>query len=91
MYSEELESLIEIALADGELTEKERQILLKRAQSEGVDSDEFEMVLAARLTKMKSKPVSPTAITLGILRPFSIFAIQSLPGFVTSDGATPTA
>lgn len=61
MYSEELESLIEMALADGELTEKEKQILLKRAQSEGIDSDEFEIVLAARLTKMKSKSASPTS------------------------------
>lgn len=58
MYSLELESLIEIALADGQLTEKEKQILINRAQSEGIDSDEFEMVLDARLEKAKSKLAS---------------------------------
>jgi len=49
MYSEELEKLIEMALIDGDLTEKEKQILFKRAEKYGVDLDEFEMVLDARL------------------------------------------
>lgn len=55
MYSEELENLMEIALADGELTEKRKQILFKRAQSEGIDLDEFEMVLDARLLKIQKE------------------------------------
>lgn len=38
-----------MALADGELTEKEKQVLFKRAQAEGIDLDEFEMVLDAKL------------------------------------------
>lgn len=60
MYNEELENLIEAALADGELTEKEKQVLLKKAQSLGIDLDEFEMVLNARLMKLKktSNPAS---------------------------------
>jgi len=49
MYNEELEKLIEMALMDGELTEKEKQILFKKAESFGVDLDEFEMVLDAKL------------------------------------------
>ncbi len=49
MYNEELEKLIEMALMDGELTEKEKQVLFKRAESFGIDLDEFEMVLDARL------------------------------------------
>lgn len=53
MYNEELENLIDAALADGELTEKEKQILFKKAQSFGIDLDEFEMVLDARLVKLK--------------------------------------
>lgn len=53
MYDPQLEQLIDAALADGELTEKEKQILFKKAQSFGVDLDEFEMVLDARLVKMK--------------------------------------
>jgi hypothetical protein len=49
MYSEKLEKLISLALADGVLTEKEKQILLKIAETEGVDLDEFEMVLDDRV------------------------------------------
>lgn len=51
MYDEKLEQLIDAALADGELTEKEKQVLFKKAQALGVDLDEFEMVLDARLVK----------------------------------------
>ena len=51
MYNEQLEELIDAALADGVLTEKEKQVLFKKAQSMGIDLDEFEMVLDARLVK----------------------------------------
>lgn len=55
MYNAQLESLIEMALADGVLTEKEKQVLFKRAQALGIDLDEFEMVLDAKLyEKQKS-------------------------------------
>jgi hypothetical protein len=53
MYSEKLEKLISIALADGVLTDKGKQILMKTAEAEGIDSDEFEMVLEARLHEMQ--------------------------------------
>jgi hypothetical protein len=60
MYNEQIENLINLALADGELTEKEKQILFKKAEAAGIDLDEFEMVLEAKLfEKQKSdKPVS---------------------------------
>jgi hypothetical protein len=53
MYSEELEMLIDAALEDCELTEKEKQVLFKRAQAEGIDLDEFEMIVDAKLLKKK--------------------------------------
>ena len=53
MYNEQLEQLIDAALADGVLTEKEKQVLFKKAQSMGIDLDEFEMVLDARLVKLQ--------------------------------------
>ena len=53
MFSEELEELIEIAIADGELTDKKRQIIFKRGASEGVDLDELEMILDSRLAKKR--------------------------------------
>ena len=49
IYDAGLEGFIEMALADGELTEKEKQILYKKAQVRGIDLDEFEMVLEAKL------------------------------------------
>lgn len=60
MYSEQIEKLIDIALADGELTEKEKQILFKRAESMGIDLDEFEMVLESKLfEKTRNKQEAP--------------------------------
>lgn len=53
MYNEKIEALISAALADGVLTEKEKQVLFKRAETEGIDLDEFEMVLDARLVELE--------------------------------------
>ena len=53
MYNEKIEQLITAALADGVLTEKEKQILFKNAQAQGIDLDEFEMVLDARLVELQ--------------------------------------
>lgn len=55
MYNEKIETLISAALADGVLTEKEKQILFKRAEAEGIDLDEFEMILDARLIELGNK------------------------------------
>lgn len=70
MYDKELEELISAALADGTVTEKEKQILFRKAQAKGIDLDEFEMVLNARISKaqqaaaqqaMPQPPVAPAA------------------------------
>ena len=67
MYNERIERLINAALADGELTEKEKQILFKNAQAEGIDLDEFEMVLEARLyEKQKEDRDAATAQALAM-------------------------
>lgn len=55
MYNEKLEALISAALADGVLTEKEKQILFKKAEAMGIDRDEFELVLDGRLAKRKKE------------------------------------
>ena len=72
MYNEQIENLINLALADGELSEKEKQILFKKAEAAGIDLDEFEMVLDAKLfEKQKSdKPVTaaPKSDKLGDIR-----------------------
>lgn len=63
MYSEELNELINAALADGHLTQKERAVLHKRAQQEGVDTDELDMLIDGRLVQMRQQapPIPPSA------------------------------
>src|SRR5476649_1298763 len=56
MYSEDLEKLIEFALADGVLTEKKKQVLFKKAEAEGIDLDEFEMVINGKF-HLKQKEI----------------------------------
>ena len=67
MYSEKIEQLIKAALADGVLTEKERQILLRKAQEEGIDLEEFEMVLDAKVLELNksAQPTAPKSDKLG--------------------------
>jgi hypothetical protein len=45
----QLEKLIDLALVDGILSDKERQVLQRKALELGVDLDEFEMVLDAKM------------------------------------------
>jgi len=55
----EIENLINMALADDEVTEKERAIILRKAESLGLDKDEVEMILDGRITlMMKEKNAS---------------------------------
>ena len=66
MFSKELEEVIDAAIADGVLTDKERAVLHKRAQAEGVDPDELDVVIDGRLAKKKKeedwlRPAPPKA------------------------------
>ena len=65
LYNPQLEKLIDLALADGELTEKEKQVLFKKAEAMGIDLDEFEIVLDARLYKLKQAASTPPVIPNG--------------------------
>ena len=58
MFNEQLEKLIEMALIDGMLSDKEREILKRKAVSQGVDEDEFEMVLEAKLYEKQQNLIS---------------------------------
>lgn len=56
MHSE-IEKLIDLAIADGQITEKERNVILKKAIELGVDLDEVEMTLDGKLHQLEaSKP-----------------------------------
>jgi hypothetical protein len=59
----EIENLIDLALADGQITEKERTIILRKAEKLGEDIDEVEMVLEGKISKLtqaKNKGQSET-------------------------------
>ena len=49
----EIEKLIDLALADGEITDKERSVILKKAVKLGEDPDEVEMILDGRFHESK--------------------------------------
>lgn len=59
MYSKELEELIESVIADGVVTEQERAVLRKRAQSCGEDPDEVMVVVEGRIARMKQESIRP--------------------------------
>ena len=55
MYSKDLEQLIDAALADGIITDKERAVIKKRAEKEGIDLDEIDVYLDGRFAKLQSE------------------------------------
>lgn len=56
----DLEKLIELILTDGNITEKERNVIIKKAKELGEDIDEIEVVLDARLHQHQSALFKPT-------------------------------
>jgi len=50
----EIEKLIDLALADAQITEKERKVILKKAAELGVDTDEVEMILDGKLHQLEA-------------------------------------
>lgn len=92
----EIEKLINLALEDGELTEKEKQVLFKKAQAKGIDLDEFEMYLDTRIARLsknkkqdsnlsapKSTPTAQTTQTEGKIRKCPICG-GTVPAFATN-------
>jgi hypothetical protein len=51
----EIEKLIDLALADGEVTENEREIIFRKAEKLGLDQDEIEMILEGKINQLKTK------------------------------------
>lgn len=79
LYDPALENLINLALADGELSDKEIAVLFKRAQSMGIDLDEFEMVLQARLFEKQKAMQSESKPKQSTLPPPPPIAAPSVP------------
>lgn len=60
-FSPRLNQLITAAVADGEISDMERQVLIRNAQAEGVSMDEFVMVLEARLYEQRQTILAKNA------------------------------
>jgi len=54
-FSSRLEMLIDSALQDGVLTDQERAVIMRRAEKEGEDPEEVEMIINARLLEIQQK------------------------------------
>jgi len=64
----EIEKLIDLALADGQITEKERNVILKKAAELGVDADEVEMTLDGRLHQLQATQSTPNKEKVGNIK-----------------------
>ena len=69
----EIDRLIKIAIADGEISEKERVIILRKAESLGLDKDEIEMIMDGELAllkndQQKTNQISPKSNKEGDIR-----------------------
>lgn len=62
MYSKELDRLIQSVIADGEITEKERAVLQKRARAEGVDADELDVYIDGLVAKAAPAGLTPAQV-----------------------------
>lgn len=67
MFSEELKQLIEAAVTDGKVTEKEMKVIARRAKAEGVDMDELEIYIDSRI---QSRGMEGDSITMTVNRLF---------------------
>jgi hypothetical protein len=61
MYSETIERLIQSVIADGEITEKERAVLHKKAEAEGIDIDELDVYVDGLIVQQRSAASKATA------------------------------
>ena len=61
----EIEKLIDLAIADGQITEKERNVILKKASELGIDADEVEMTLDGRLHQIQASQTKPIKEKVG--------------------------
>lgn len=62
MLAPDLEKLIDLAVADGVITEQERRVLYRKVEETGADFDEFEMVLEAKLFMARDRMKNPTPV-----------------------------
>ena len=53
--NKEIEQLIELTLIDGQLTEKERAVIINKAMSLGMDQDEIEVIIEGKIQQIQAE------------------------------------
>lgn len=77
----DIDKLITLALADGEVTEKEREIILRKAEKLGLDIDEVEMYLEGKISNHEtviSQETKPTTAQKTSKREFVPKVVQHI-------------
>lgn len=77
--NQELEQLIDLALADGNLTDKKREILNRKAKELNVDQDEFEMVLEGKVFLKRKELQAQAAQTQASAQPQQTVPVSPQP------------
>lgn len=72
LFSSRMEALINSALQDGVLTDQEKAVLKKRAEKEGEDWDEVEMIINSRLPR-KEQTSPKKVVELGDIKRAHLF------------------
>lgn len=62
MYSEALERLIKSVIADGQITDKERAVLYKKAEAEGIDADEIDVYVEGLIAEQSNQSTSGSQV-----------------------------
>ncbi len=76
--SAKLDMLVESAIADGTITDLERQVLIRNAQQEGIDIDEFCVIVDARLfQKQKELKAEANAHQVKMAQAQATVAVQA--------------
>lgn len=81
--SEGLQMLIDAALEDGKLTKKEKEVLFKRAEKDGLDLSEFELYMDSLLYKNKKSSKNDKTIASKVADKSGLFKeTKGVGGFV---------
>ena len=78
IYSQELLDLLAQYLTDGVITPKEREVLLRKAESLNVDRDEFDLYINAELQKVEESIAAAKRKEKGKLCPYCETAIPMM-------------
>lgn len=87
----EFEELLKVALTDGIITPAERQVLLKKAQSLGMDIDEADLYISAEIQKLEMQLEATKKQELGRVCPSCGTSIPQLASKCPACGEPVTA